>query len=174
MTIEDLEKAYGAKFPPDLARLYATTNGETSSPAGWRFNTLEEMGDCGLKDMLDHGEGEYVLSLGPVLPILTNDASDLLVLQTTGPLEGHLLFVMHDCGDIFLAFRSLSSFLAAREQGRYKNAEGDRGWFDYNEESKATDADKQTAARLRAFHEASDDAEAGQDFYERAIADLTR
>jgi hypothetical protein len=174
MQIRDLEKEYGAKFPPQLAQLYATTDGETSSPAGWRFNTLAEMGDCGMKDMLDHGEGEYVLSLGPVLPILTNDQSDLLVLQTAGPLEGHLLFVMHDCGDIFLAFRSVSSFLAAREQQRYKNAEGDRGWFDYNETSKATEADKQTAARLKAFHEAKSDAASGEDFYQRAITELTR
>jgi hypothetical protein len=174
MAIGDIEKVYGAKFPADLAQIYAARDGETSSPSGWRLQTLEEMRDCGMKDMLDHGEGEYVLSLGPVLPILTNDQSDLLVVQTAGPLAGRLLFVMHDCGDIFLAFRSLASFLAAREQRRYESVEGDTDWFDYNDSASATEADKQAAVQLKTFHETSDYADGGADFYERAIEALTR
>lgn len=174
MKIEDIEKQFGAKFPVELSQLYATKDGEASSPAGWRFNSLEEMECSGLGDMLANGEGEYVARLGPMLPILTNDQCDLLVLQTAGPLAGHLLFVMHDCGDIFLAFRSLPSFLAARDQERYKNAEGDTGWFDYHHKSKATEADKQTAARLKQCHKTHEYAEGGRDFFERTMADLTR
>ncbi len=134
-------KKYKLDIPPQVAALYAKRDGERAGEFTWRLHTLAEMMNLDLDDgWLNHSDdGAFVKTLGGVLPLITNDSSDLLVLHVGGPLDGYLSLVAHDTSDIDLAHANLDAFLA------------DRNSFDtMGPQTKPTAADLKAASALQA------------------------
>lgn len=113
-----VEKRYNLKIPAAVAALYEKQNGETALRGGWRLQSTAELLELNWEDgWLDHKTaGPYVLSLGGLLPLYTNDNSDLIVLHVGGPLDGRLSYCPHDDSSLTLVAHSISTFEEMRTE----------------------------------------------------------
>lgn len=179
--VTKLERKYRATFPKPLLDFYAKhAKGEKEGAHRWRFHSLNELAKLDFDGGWVKGspEAPFVTSLGGVLPILTNDNSDLLVLHCDGPLDGRLSLMLHDDSSIALAFSSLDSFLKARKAGAFED--GDLDGFDYvadeprKADSKTTKADAEAAKLLQKALAKSDYADDAADYVERNVLLLSR
>ncbi len=112
----EIAKRYGVEVPAAVKALYETSDGESKLRGGWRLHSSAELLELNWEDgWLDHkSAGSYVRSLGGLLPLYTNDNSDLLVLHCGGPLDGRLSYFPHDDGSITIVCHSVATFEAER------------------------------------------------------------
>jgi hypothetical protein len=104
--------------PANVEALFEKHDGEEKLLGGWRLHTSKELLELNWEDgWLDQrSAGAYVRRLGGLLPLYTNDNSDIIVLHCGGPLDGRLSYLPHDEDSITLVFHSLAGFLSAREK----------------------------------------------------------
>lgn len=112
----EIAKRYGVEVPACVKALYETSDGESTLRGGWRLHSAAELLELNWEDgWLDHkSAGSYVRSLGGLLPLYTNDNSNLIVLHCGGPLDGRLSYFGHDDGNISLVCHSVATFEAER------------------------------------------------------------
>lgn len=124
-TLAAIEARYQLTFPAGVAALYERTDGEAPGAFAWRLHSLAELAELELDSgWLAHSDdGAFIKAIGGVLPLFTNDGSDLLVLHVGGPLDGRLSLVRHDDSSIDVAFRSVESALAHRDAPDYASTE---------------------------------------------------
>ena len=143
--MKNIAARYGVKVPTDVLALYQKKDGEREGAHPWRFHTVAEMLALPLDEWLRHSpEAAWIGRLGGLLPLVTNDNSDLLVVHCGGPLDGRLSLVLHDDPAIRLAFRSLRSFLSARRDMSFGDT--NVATFDY----RAQEPPRPTAAARKA------------------------
>lgn len=130
-TLPEVERRYACKLPAAVKALYEKRDGERAGSAPWRLQSTAELLEIDLDEAyLDHSDdGKVLKKLGPLVPLFTNDGSDLLVLHVGGPLDGRLSLVLHDDSSIVPAFRSVESFLKKRQAKAFEDGELEN--FDY-------------------------------------------
>lgn len=114
-----VEARYGVAVPEAVKTTYGETDGERALVGGWRRHSIAELLELNWEDgwLNNKTAGEYAKTLGGLLPLYTNDGSDLLVLHCAGPLEGRLVYCSHQDSDLFIVAHSVKTFEAERAKG---------------------------------------------------------
>lgn len=113
-----VEERYGVEVTAAAKALYEEeSDGEKKARGGWRLHSTAELAALNWEDgWLDHkSAGAYVRSLGGLLPLYTNDGSDIIALHCGGPLDGRLSYFPHDDDRITLVCHSIATFEKERE-----------------------------------------------------------
>ncbi|APR87025.1 hypothetical protein A7982_12374 [Minicystis rosea] len=174
----EVEKRYKVTLSPEVRALYEKADGERAGSKPWRLQSTAELLEMDLDEgWLDHAqEAPFLKSLGGLLPLYTNDGSDLLVLHVGGPLDGRLSLLLHDDPSITLAFRSVETFLKKRRANAFADGELEGFDYDYQEpkpaKGAAKRADEEAAAALEKAFEAFADREGAAELVTTAAAVL--
>lgn len=145
-TLADVATLFGVTLPEAMTDLYARADGEKPGSHRWRLLRLEEYFGVDYEEAYFEAYPEAMLlkRFGALVPLFTNDGSDLLVLHVGGPLDGRLSLVLHDDTHVPLAFRSIASLLKKRKANAFRD--GDLESFDYRRtEPKRAKGDMQEA-----------------------------